>query len=167
MVEAPATEPVPTAPANVERTSTAPAASAAVQQYQRQCGQAPTSITGTESQYTARCLGLLTSAIESSTGTTQIGSIRSHLDGVRSAATQLGTTTDLNAQSKHTKEAFEKIAGAFETLNPTGTNREVAGQLSGIASSMSADQPLSAQGEKIQQFFSQAGGMLDLMPVGL
>jgi hypothetical protein len=142
MVEEPATEPVPTAPAPVERTApaapgavvtpgaSAPAAAAAKQQYQQQCANAPTMAAGTESQHASRCLGLLTNAIEGSVSSDKIAAVRGRLDSARSATTQLGTAPDATAQARHTRDAFNEIAGALESLNPTGASHDAATQLS-------------------------------------
>jgi len=163
MVEEPATEPVPTAPATVEPVSPT---LTSTQQFRQQCAQGTMTATGTgsESQYASSCLNLLTSAIESSVSPDRLGSIRSQLDNARSATTQLGTTTDATTQARLTKDAFGAIAGSFETLHPTGPGHDAAEILSQTAGQISADQPLSAQASTVQQFFSQANNLLNQMP---
>jgi hypothetical protein len=159
MVEEPATEPVPTAPATVEPTPVS-----ATQQYQQQCAQAPTAVAGTGSQHTSQCLNLLTTAVESSVPAGQLSSIQPQLDNARSAATQLGTAADPNTQTQLTKDAFTAVGTAFETLNPTGTGNDAAKQITETASQINADQPLSAQADVVQRFFTEASALLNQTP---
>lgn len=156
----PATE---TSPSTTPVAPAAPATPPAVQQYQQACAQPQTGSTMPEAQYTSNCIGLLTSALEGSVSSSQLSTIQPQLDSARAAAGQMTTTQDANAQSELTHEAFDSLAGAFESIQGT-TSASAVAQLNATADAVSPDQPLSAQTDTIHRFFSEAGSLLSAMP---
>lgn len=149
-------------PSTVPIQPAPPTTSAAVQQYQQACGQPQTGSPMPEAQYTSNCIDLLALALEA-TAASQLTSLQPRIDSARAAATQLATEQDSIAQSELTREAFDSLVGAIESIHGT-TSTAAVDALEQTAEAVDPKQPLSAQTAQVHRFFSEAGSLLGATP---
>ncbi|MEX2569738.1 MAG: hypothetical protein WD737_00430 [Gemmatimonadota bacterium] len=151
----------------------APAAPAAVQQYQQACAAAEPGQMGLDHQYTSQCVQHLVDAIDAVVAQNQLetAQLSTRLEDARTAATNLAESApEATMHSQLTRDAFTSIVAIFENVETDQFPQldERVGQLSSAAESVEPEGDLLEQREAVQQFFSEAGDLLDdLTPSGV
>lgn len=163
-MEEPAAYPVETAP-GLPDESAPTAVAPAVQEYIDRCGPARPQGMGLDHEYTSSCVNTLVSALEAATSqqTTAAGMVQEEVTAAREAAGNLRESAASEQEhARMTREAFTSIVAVFEGLQAQSypaLEGQVA-ELSRIAESIQAEQPLLDQRENVQNFFSSAGDAL-------
>lgn len=139
----------------------------AVQEYMNTCAPAQPTEMGLDHAYTSDCLNRLVAAVETVLQSPSVTGVnaQAELTTARQAAERLAQSQVGAEHSRMTQEAFTAVAALvnriqddrFPALDSQAT------QMEQTATSISPGQPLLNQRESVQQFFRQAGAVLNGM----
>lgn len=137
-----------------------------MQQYMTTCAPAQPQEMGLQHEYTANCIELLAGNVESISAQAQGVNVQSELDRARQNAQQLRqSAADTTVHARLTSEALSSLATAIDRVQEA-QYPNMGGQVDQLqqtVQNVEASGTLLDQREPVQNFFRQAGDVLNSM----
>jgi hypothetical protein len=155
-----------TMPATAPPTAAPAGAAMVVQEYRERCAPQQPGQMALDHQHTAECLRRLADAIQTSVRQQPQAQADPHLQNARQVADQLeASPADAANHSQMTRDGFQSITTAFQEMQAEmrmGLDAEIQ-RLQQTAESVDPGTPMLDQRQRVQDFFNQAGNVLDRM----
>lgn len=163
LTEQPAVEVAPAPMAGASQTGTA--TTPAVNEYMTACAERAPGDMGLEHQYTSDCITRLVTAVEATLQGPSFSGVdaQAELQAARQAADRLTQTTQSTEHAGMTREAFASTAALLNRLQDERFPNldDQATRLEQTAQSIQTSAPLLEQRTAVQDYFRQAGDLLN------